>query len=475
MLMKTMGKVPLLFLAAILAASLYAPLPAAFAEEAPSLEEGGMSPQAVGDTFIDNGSMYRVLSDDPDVRTVTLLMPVTIGGILEVPATVINLDSPSEPYQVVEIASEAFLGYSNLNELNLTNASNLSVIRSGAFKDCINLSVMNFYGATALTEIEESAFSGCTGFGSLDLGGATALAVIGARAFEGCTGISDELVLPQSIETIGDFAFNACSGLIGLDLDGAAVLTTIGASAFAGCVSFSGELIVPAGVESIGGRAFYQCPFDSLVFGGTPVSAGANLFGDGNDPSMLAHITFMVGPAPAGWSADAFAYVPRFGILDYPCGAAGFERGVFGTPWLDEWQRKEEPHITSVAAMTIAPGGSAALTATGTAPLSWGLAGQPAGVSIDSATGLLSVSSSQAPGTYPFTVAVSNGCGSASQPFTLTVSSGSIAGAGSGTGDGAGPLSATGDPVAAGFLFAGMAAVLGLGAIGLLEMGKRKD
>ena len=80
------------------------------------------------------------------------------------------------------------------------------------------------------------------------------------------------------------------------------------------------------------------------------------------------------------------------------------------------------PTITSANSATVAAGGTFQVTATSTAPIAYALSGTvPAGVTINSASGLITVAASTAAGTYNFTVTASNSSGSDSQPFTLTV------------------------------------------------------
>jgi hypothetical protein len=80
------------------------------------------------------------------------------------------------------------------------------------------------------------------------------------------------------------------------------------------------------------------------------------------------------------------------------------------------------PTITSANSATVAAGGTFAVTATGTAPITYSLSGQPAGVSINGASGLITISSSTAVGTHTFTITAANGTSpNATQSFTLTV------------------------------------------------------
>ena len=78
---------------------------------------------------------------------------------------------------------------------------------------------------------------------------------IGDYAFYGCSGMT-ELILPNSVRSIGDYAFYGCSGLTELTLPNG--VRSIGDSAFSGCSGVT-ELTLPNGVTSIGDSAFKNC------------------------------------------------------------------------------------------------------------------------------------------------------------------------------------------------------------------------
>ena len=80
------------------------------------------------------------------------------------------------------------------------------------------------------------------------------------------------------------------------------------------------------------------------------------------------------------------------------------------------------PTITSANSATVAAGGTFAVTATGTAPIAYSLTGAPVGVTINPATGLITVATTTAAGAHTFTITAANGTPpNAMQSFTLTV------------------------------------------------------
>ena len=82
--------------------------------------------------------------------------------------------------------------------------------------------------------IPESIYSECSGLNY-------AVTQIAANAFNGCTGLTGNLVLPNTLVTIGDFAFTDCTGL-------------------------DGELTIPESVTRIGMRGFVNCRFTTVHY-----------------------------------------------------------------------------------------------------------------------------------------------------------------------------------------------------------------
>ncbi len=75
--------------------------------------------------------------------------------------------------------------------------------------------------------------------------------------FFGCINLI-EVVVPKTLEAIGDYAFYGCAKLRRVKLERARALTRIGSYAFAGCESLA-ELTVPSRVKTIGTGAFRKC------------------------------------------------------------------------------------------------------------------------------------------------------------------------------------------------------------------------
>ena len=157
-----------------------------------------------------------------------------------------------------------------------------------AFEYCWRMSSITIPGS--VTSIGERAFSSCSGLSSITI--PSSVTSIGNNAFSSCNSlnsvhISDleawckiffgnisstplfyanhlyvneseitNLVIPNSVTSIGDYAFSSCSGLTSVTIPGS--VTSIGNGAFSYCSGLT-SVTIPGSVTSIGERAFSGC------------------------------------------------------------------------------------------------------------------------------------------------------------------------------------------------------------------------
>ena len=203
-----------------------------------------------------------------------------------------NLKSITIPDSVTSIGSSAFSGCSSLTSITIPDS--VTTIGSSAFWGCTSLTNVIFGANSQLTTIGKHAFYGCTSLTSVTFGENSQLTTIGVGAFVDCTrltsvyytgdiagwcGISfgsgdanpmyyadnlyidgklveGELVIPDSVTSIGDYAFYYCRSLTSIVIpDG---VTTIGAKAFYMCESLV-SAVIPDTVENIYEYAFGEC------------------------------------------------------------------------------------------------------------------------------------------------------------------------------------------------------------------------
>ena len=200
---------------------------------------------------------------------------------------------------------------------DFTIPSTVTTINDFAMNGCANVTGELVIPDSVQT-IGRSAFEG-TGFTSLNLG--NSVKEIGVSAFYKCAAMTGDLVIPASVTTIGENAF-ASTGFNG-KLDFQAQIEEFPAAIFKGLkftsVSFSDS------VKTIGDRAFENCKqLATVTFGqgletiGSFAFEGSGISGELTFPDSLKKI-------------DTYAFSNCLGIteIDFPEGNATIEYGAF--------------------------------------------------------------------------------------------------------------------------------------------------
>ena len=118
---------------------------------------------------------------------------------------------------------------------------------------CELASLKNLVIGNSVTTIGKFAFTSCTGLQKVTIG--NSVTAIGGGAFEGCSGLTT-VTIGNSVTTIGGRAFTSCSGLTEVTIPNS--VTTIGDSAFEGCTGLI-TVTIPNSVTEIGACAFMEC------------------------------------------------------------------------------------------------------------------------------------------------------------------------------------------------------------------------
>ena len=115
-----------------------------------------------------------------------------------------------------------------------------------------------------ITEIGADAFKGNSTIDKLILEDCDSLQTIGQYAFDGSTVLSDTIVFPASLKSIGKYAFNNCKKLQGVKFQEG--LEYIYDYAFYNCVILGGRLVFPSSLKIINTNAFRYTAIEQVTF-----------------------------------------------------------------------------------------------------------------------------------------------------------------------------------------------------------------
>jgi hypothetical protein len=182
-----------------------------------------------------------------------------------------GLTSVTIPSSVTEIGVWAFWGCSGLNKVNITDVAAWCGIPFDDFSNPLSYAghlylndqeITDLVIPNTVTSIGDFAFEGCIGLSSVTI--PNSVTSIGQYAFWGCTGLTS-VVIPDSVTIIGEAAFAWCTGLTSVTIGNS--VTTIGDNAFAQCKSMQNFSVASDNAyyatDSVG--ALFNKDFTTLV------------------------------------------------------------------------------------------------------------------------------------------------------------------------------------------------------------------
>ena len=350
----------------------------------------------------------------------TLTIPSSVTSIGYYAFSDSGLTSITIPGSVTSIGDYAFDGSDFLTNVTILNG--VTSIGESAFDGCSGLTSVTI--PSSITSIGYGAFAYCSGLTSVTL--PSSITSIGIYAFSECTGLTS-VTLPSSVISIGDFAFESCDGLTGVYFLGNA--PTRGIGVFNGAINATVYYIQG---KTGWGSTFAGRPTATFIPTLTPVITSAATATATVDQPFSYTITadnaatsFAATGLPAGLSIN-----PDTGVISGTPTTVGSSSitinasnaGGIGSRTLLLTVNPLVPVITSAATATTTVGQSFSYTITANnTPTSLNATGLPAGLTVNTATGLISGTPTTV-GSSTITINASNAGGMGSQTLLLTVS-----------------------------------------------------
>lgn len=201
-----------------------------------------------------------------------------ISGSLVLPSEV---KDGNRVYKLVEISDYSFYKCS-ITSISIPN----TVITLGKHAFTDNDWLNSVFIPSSVTSIGECTFANCNRLTSVNI--SNSVTSIGRGAFTTCNRLTS-IRIPSSVTEIGEWAFHSCSSLTKAEFESIDHLCSINFAnedsnplSYAGNLYINGEevkeVVIPNSVTSIGDYAFYGCNMSTVEIANSVTSIGSNAF-----------------------------------------------------------------------------------------------------------------------------------------------------------------------------------------------------
>ena len=225
---------------------------------------------------------HHLYLNDKEIKELVIPNSVTAIGELTFRGWS-SLTSITIPNSVTTIGQKAFSGCSGLTSITFPNSvTSIGVL---AFDYCSSLEAVHITDLEAWCKMEFADYSTnplyyahhlyLNGKEVKDLVIPNSVTSIGQNTFTGCSGLTS-VTIPNSVTTIGQNAFSGCSGLTSITIPNS--VTSIGGGAFFQCRGLT-SVTIPNSVTHIGQATFYYCSsLTSIAIPNSVVTIGLATF-----------------------------------------------------------------------------------------------------------------------------------------------------------------------------------------------------